>query len=123
MVWPERRSPPSAAHLRLLQRGESSKSSRLWAALFPCLQSWAETKKTNRIAVLHGPDWVLGSFIKPSCLPERDMVFTAEIKQFLPHSITARTRLWVTKIHDVTHIRILESCSIEKQDMIAVSIL
>src|SRR6266581_7110550 len=54
MVWPERRSPPSAAHLRLLQRGKSSKSSRLWAALFPCLQSWAETKKTNRIAVLHG---------------------------------------------------------------------
>jgi len=93
-------------------------------SLFPCLQSIAEAKETNRIAVLHGPDWVLGSLIKPSCFPERDVVLTAEIgKQFLPHSITARTRLWVTKVHDVTHIRIVESSGIERQDMVAVSIV
>jgi hypothetical protein len=92
--------------------------------LFACFESWPESKQKNRIAVLHGPDWVLQSSIKPPCFPDREEVFSVEIgKHFLSLSIAASTRLWVTKVHDVTHVRIVESSGIEKQDMIAVSIV
>lgn len=89
---------------------------------FPCIQPLADTKQKNRVAMLRGPDWVLESSIKPSCLPERDVVFSTELgRHFLLHPFYARTRLWVTKDHDVTRIRIVESSGSEKQDMIAIS--
>jgi hypothetical protein len=74
------------------------------------------------VAVLHGPDWVLAASIKPSCFPERDVVFAAEVGAGLtPHPFTARTRLWVTRDHDVTHIKIMDSSGSKEQDMVAVS--
>jgi hypothetical protein len=89
--------------------------------LFPCIQSWAETNRKNRVAVLHGPDWVLKSSIKPSCFPEREVVFAAEVgTQLIPHPFAAKTRLWVRRDHDVTQIRIVDSSGSEQQDMIAV---
>ena len=33
--------------------------------------------------VLHGPDWVIESSIKPSCLPERDVVFRSDVGEGL----------------------------------------
>jgi hypothetical protein len=39
----------------------------------------------------------------------------------MPHPITARIRMWVTKDHDVTHIRIVDSsASSREQEMVAV---
>ena len=89
---------------------------------FPCLQSAAQTKQRHRVAVLHGPDWVLTSSIEPSCLPEKDVVFAARVGEgLIPRPFTARTRLWVKRDPDVTHIRIVESSGNEEQDMVAAS--
>jgi hypothetical protein len=91
-------------------------------SLFPCIQSSAGMNQKKRVAVLHGPDWILESSIKLSCFPEREVVFSAEIgKQFFPHPFTARTKLWVTRDHDVTYVKIVDSSGSDKQDMIAVS--
>ena len=90
--------------------------------LFLCIQSAPQTNHKNRVAVLHGPDWVLESSIKPACIPEREVVFATQVGEGLvPHPFTARTRLWVTKDHDVMHIRIVDSSGNNGQDMIAVS--
>jgi hypothetical protein len=78
----------------------------------------------KRVAVLHGPDWVFESTIAPSCLPEREVVFSAEVgKQFLHHSVTVRTRLWVTKIREVIYVRIVDSSGDAKQDRIAIDLV
>jgi hypothetical protein len=90
--------------------------------LFPCIQSLPVVDRKNRVAVLRGPDWVLGSSIKPSCFPERDLVFVTTVGQgLIAHPFTARTRLWITKDHDVTQIRIVDSSGSEERDMVAVS--
>ena|ERR1700680_357834 len=93
-------------------------------SIFPCINSLAAMKQPKRIAVLHGPDWVLESTVAPSCLPEREVVFSTELgKQFLNHSVTFRTRLWVTKIREVIYVRIVHSSGDEKQDMIAIDLV
>ncbi len=90
--------------------------------IFPCIQSSAQTEQYHRGAVLHGPDWVLTSSIEPSCLPEKDVVFAARVGEgLIPRPFTARTRLWVKRDPDVTHIRIVESSGNEEQDMVAAS--
>jgi hypothetical protein len=72
--------------------------------------------------VLHGPDWVLTSLVEPSCLPEKDVVFAARVgERLIPRPFNARTRLWITRDHDVTHIKIVESSGSEEQDMVAAS--
>ncbi len=39
----------------------------------------------------------------------------------MPHPITDKIRMWVTKDHDVTHIRIVDSsASSRQQEMVAV---
>ena len=93
------------------------------ASIFPCLQSLAHSNHKNRVAVLHGPDWVMESSIEPSCLPEREVVFVTRVGEgMISHPFTARTRLWVTKYHDVTHVRIVESSAgSAEREMIAVS--
>jgi hypothetical protein len=93
------------------------------AHLFPCIQSWARTNHKTRVAVLHGPDWVLESSVMPACFPEREVVFTAEVgRGIIPHLFSARTRLWATKDHEVTHIRIVDSSAHSKeQEMVAIS--
>ena len=92
------------------------------ANLFPCIQSWALTDHQKRVALLHGPDWVLESSVRPSCFPEREVVFATEVGSgIMPHPITAKIRMWVTKDHDVTHIRIVDSsASSREQEMRAV---
>jgi hypothetical protein len=77
----------------------------------------------NRAVALHGPDWVLESSVIPACLPEKEVVFATEVgRGMLPHPFTARTRLWITEDHDVTHVRIVDSSAASReQDMIAVS--
>lgn len=92
------------------------------ANLFPCIQSWVLTNHQKRVAVLHGPDWVLESSVRPSCFPEREVVFVTEVgRGIMPHPITAKIRMWVTKDHDATHIRIVDSsASSREQEMVAV---
>jgi hypothetical protein len=72
--------------------------------------------------VLHGPDWALESSVRPSCFPEREVVFVTEVgRGIMPHPITAKIKMWVTKVHDVTHIRIVDSsASSREQEMVAV---
>jgi hypothetical protein len=92
--------------------------------MFPCINSLDAMNHPKRIAVLHGPDWVLESTVAPSCLPEREVVFSTEFgKPFLHHSVTVRTSLWVTIIRDVTYVRIVDSSGDEKQDMIAIDLV
>jgi len=93
-------------------------------SMFPCINSLDATNHPKRFAVLHGPDWVLESTVAPSCLPEREVVFSTEFgKPFLQHSLTFRTRLWVTIIREVTYVRIVDSSGDEKQDMIAIDLV
>lgn len=89
-------------------------------SLFSCIQSASQTKQRHRVAVLHGPDWVLSSSIEPSRLPERNVVFAARVGEgLIPRPFNARTRLWVTTDHDFTHIKIVESSGSEERDMAA----
>ena len=96
------------------------------ANLYPCIQAWVLTNHhQERVAVLHGPDWVLESLVRPSCFPERQVVFVTEIgRGITPHPITVKIRMWVTKDHDVTHIRIVDSsASSREQEMVAVGLV
>jgi hypothetical protein len=93
--------------------------------LFPCIQSWTLANRTNRVALLHDPDWVLESSVRLSCFPEREVVFVTEVgRDILPRPFTARIRLWVTKGHDVTHVRIVGSSAANReQEMVAVGLV
>lgn len=83
---------------------------------FPCLQSRVQSSERNRVIVLHGPDWVIESSIKPSCLPERDVVFRSDVGEgLMAHPFAARIRLWVTSEDGVTHVRIVDSSPGSKQ--------
>ena len=95
------------------------------AHLYPCLQSSVLTHRKNRVVELHGPDWVLQSSVRPSCFPEREVVFVTEVgRGIVSRSYTAKIRMWVTKDHDVTHIRIVESsASSREQEIIAVGLV
>jgi hypothetical protein len=93
-------------------------------SIFLCINSSARMNDTRRVAVLHGPDWILESSIEPSCFPERELVFSVEVgKQFLPHPVTARSRLWVTRNRDVIYVRIVDSSGDDEQDMIAIGLV
>jgi hypothetical protein len=111
------------SEFHLVSKQEPQPAPSATAYLFPCIQSWARTNHKNRVAVLRGPDWVLESSVRPSCFPEREVVFATVVGTgIIPHPLTARTRLWVTKDHDVTHIRIIESSAgSREQEMVAVS--
>ena len=91
-------------------------------SLFSCIQLVSQTKRKHRAAILHGPDWLLSSSIEPPCLPGRDVAFTARVGEgLIPRPFNARTRLWVTRDRDATHIKIVESSGDEEQDMVAAS--
>jgi hypothetical protein len=89
---------------------------------YPCLRSWASTNHNKRSVVLHGLDWALETSVRPSCFPEREVVFAfEENKGLVPHPFTSRIKLWVTNKHDVTEIQILESsASSTQQEMTAI---
>jgi hypothetical protein len=92
------------------------------ANLFPCIRSWALTNHKNRVVTLHGPDWVLESWVRPSCFPEREVVFVTDVgKGMMPRPFTARIRLWVTEDHNVTHIRFVDSSAVSRElEMVAI---
>jgi len=93
-------------------------------SIFSCINSSARMNNTRRVAVLHGPDWILESSIEPSCFPERELVFSVEVgKQFLPHPMTARSKLWVTRNRDAIYVRIVDSSGDDEQDMIAIGLV
>jgi hypothetical protein len=110
------------SNFHLVSKQAPQAPSSATANLFPCIQSWVLTNHQKRVAVLHGPDWVLESSVRPSCFPEREVVFVTEVgRGIMPHPTTAKIRMWVTKDHDVTHIRIVDSsASSREQEMVAV---
>lgn len=120
LLSPGSLKPQSEFHLAS-KRGLQLPSS-MATDLFPCIQSWPLANHKNRLAVLHGPDWVLESSVRPSCFPEREVVFVTEVgRGMMPHPLTARIRLWVTKDHDVTHIRIVDSSAASRElEMVAI---
>jgi hypothetical protein len=117
---------PEASNLRSEFRIDSMRlpqvPSTASLSSFPCLESWAVATKEKRTAVLHGPDWVLKSSVRPSCFPEREVVFAWKDGRGLsPHPFTVRIKLWMTKKHDVTEIRILESSAgSREQEIVAI---
>jgi hypothetical protein len=93
-------------------------------SIFSCINSSDVMNDTGRVVVLHGPDWILDSTVEPSCFPEREVVFSAEVgRQFLRHPVTVRTKLWVTKVREVVFVKIVDSSGNDKQDMIAVGLV
>ncbi len=88
---------------------------------FSCINSPAVVNKKRRVAVLHGQDWTLGSLIEPSCLPEKEFVFSIEgNKRLRPFTGPTRTRLWVTRKRNVTLVKVVEHSGDEASEMIAV---
>ena len=93
-------------------------------SMFPCIDSLAAMNQPKRVALLHGPDWVMESTVAPSCLPEREILFITEVDgQFLHHSARVETKLWVAMIGEIIHVRIVESSGDEKQALIAVDLV
>jgi hypothetical protein len=91
---------------------------------FSCLSSPAVANHKDRTVAFHGSDWILISAIKPSCLPEKDSVLWCEVgRYFMNKPVMTRSRLWVTRKHGVTFVRIAESSHSEEQDMVAVGLL
>ncbi len=111
------------SEFHLVSKQEPQPPSSATTPLFPCIQSWALTNHKIRVAVLHGPDWFLESSVRPSCFPEREVVFAAKVgRGIISRPFTARTRLWVTKDRDVIYIKILASSGSIERDMVAVSL-
>jgi len=91
---------------------------------FSCINSVVAANRKGPTAVLHGPDWTLESTIEPACLPERDVVLSHEVSRLLVNRrITERTHVWVTRKHDITFVRIVESSGTEKQDLVAIGLV
>jgi len=112
--------PRSRFHLVSKQEPQPPSSST--APLFTCVQLSTLKNHKNRVAVLHGPDWVLESSVRPSCLPEKEVVFVAVVgRGIIPRPFTTRIRLWVTKDHDARHVRIVDSsASSREEEMVAI---
>jgi|SRR5579859_75333 len=92
-------------------------------SLFSCLRSSSGVTGKKRTAVLHGPDWILESSIRPACFPAREVVFSVKTGgQFNVPIFTARTRLLVTTNQLITYVRIVESSG-EDQDIIAIGLV
>ena len=110
------------ADFGLVSKQAPQSQSSVTANIFPCIKSWVLTNHQKRVAVLHGPDWILESSVSPSCFPEREVVFVTEVgRGIMPHPIRAKIRMWVTIDYDVTYIRIVDSsASSTEQEMIAV---
>lgn len=86
---------------------------------FSCINLVGASRR-RRIAVLHGPDWILKSAIEPSCFPERDLIFSSQIGRLLvERRLVLRTHLWITRKRGVIFVRIIDSSGSEEQDMIA----
>ena len=91
---------------------------------FSCINSPSMLNRKKVSAVLHGPDWTLESAIEPSCLRERDVVFSTEIPTLLvKRPVPRRTHMWVIQNCNRTFVRIVESSGLDEQDMIATGLV
>ena len=91
---------------------------------FSCLGSLQRTKHKKRLAVLHGPDWILESTVEPKCLPEREVLLSVEVdRQFLSRPITDRIKFWVTSRYGVFHVKIVNSSVSEQLDNSALDLV
>src|SRR5262249_32029720 len=118
-------SSKTQTEFHFIPKQGSQPASSATTHLFPCIQSWTLANRANRVALLHGPDWVLESSVRLSCFPEREVVFVTEVgRGIMPRPFTARIRLWVTKDHDVTHVRIVDSSAASReQELVAVGLV
>ena len=84
---------------------------------FGCISSLHREKHKKRIAVLHGPDWILESTVEPKCLPDREVVLSVEEdRHFIPRPTTKRIRFWITRRNNVFRVKIVESSGREQLD-------
>ena len=91
---------------------------------FPCLDSLARTRLKKRLAVLHGPDWTLESFIESRCFPEREVVLSVEVgRHFLSRSLTQRVRFWIARKGDAFYVKVVESSGSEQLDNSALDLV
>ena len=91
---------------------------------FTCLDSLANGRSKKRIVILHGPDWALDSTVELKCFPEREVVMSVEVgRGFLPHPISQRIRIWISKKGDVIYAKIVESTASQKLDMDALDLV
>jgi hypothetical protein len=92
---------------------------------FPCLSaSQSERGRRRRAAILHGLDWTLASVIRPSCFPEREVVFSAELgRGLLARPINARARIWITKKGKKIYVKAVDICGFSEETLgVAVSL-
>jgi len=84
---------------------------------FPCLSSLASPTQTKRVAIMHGPDWILESSVEPKCLPEREVILSfQEGRYFLPAPIRRRIRFWILNKRDRVYVKIVESSGSEESE-------
>ena len=90
---------------------------------FPCIESALRTIAVKRNATLRGPDWKLETTVDASCLPERSVTLSYQVSRLLVNrNIPVGTHMLVSRRHDRTLVRIVDSSGDEKQDMIAVGL-
>jgi hypothetical protein len=90
---------------------------------FPCVESALRIIAVKRNAVLRGPDWNLETTVDASCLPERSVTLSYQVSRLLVNrNIPVRTHMLVSRRHDRTLVRIVDSSGDEKQDLIAVGL-
>jgi hypothetical protein len=91
---------------------------------FPCIESALRTIAVKRNAALRGPDWKLETTVDASCLPERSVTLSYQVSRLLVNrNIFVRTHMLVSRRHDRTFVRIVDSSGDEEQDMIAVGLV
>jgi hypothetical protein len=90
----------------------------------PCIESALRTIAVKRNATLDGPDWKLETSVDASCLPERSVTLSYQVSRLLVNrNIPVKTHMLVSRRHDRTFVRIVDSSGDEKQDMIAVGLV
>jgi hypothetical protein len=90
---------------------------------FACIESALRTIAVKRTPTLRGPDWKLETTVDASCLPERSLTLSYQISRLLVNrNIPVRTHMLVSRRHDRTFVRIVDSSGDEQQDMIAVGL-
>lgn len=91
---------------------------------FPCLRDALISGDPARFVILKGPDWRVGTLVRPGCLPERELIFQGEEgERFLSRPVSRRTRLWVTEKDGLTHVRLLLTSGSEQADHAALDLL
>jgi hypothetical protein len=94
------------------------------ASKFRCLDAQSHQGSNRRFATLQGPDWKIESAIYPTCLPERELVFTIEEgRGFLPHTLVRNARFWMTRRGDLIYTKVLDSLGGDEMDSAALELV